>query len=732
MTNKLFFHSKLGNGAFGDVYKATWRSIEESSHRKKRTFLSIFRKNGGQTLRKMTKKVAIKQMGKGLISKKNGVDQVFNERNILAVLDHPFICKMYFTFQDVRSLYIVMDMYPGGDLWSLLHRKKGLTEEECRWYGAQMVLGLEHMHHHRTIHRDIKPANILLDEEGFCYLSDFGISRFLEDDNLIFGKEGTRGYTSPEVLVRQRHGCGSDWFALGVTLYYMFYREKPFGKNSDNSFDVAYRACKRILNFPNPSRRMPMSQSFKDLILALLVPDVNGRLGGNHLDGATDVKNHHFFAGVQWDSLMRKEWKLTLDDESSTMSDLGSNASNGTSVASRTTNTYSATKVSTSPLMDYQPSGQSSTAYGENDESEIFEVEADGDVMPSSFKVVTISACSAGSNRLSNRFSPWSKKTHWRSGSLSVVVSGEDSPDAKPEDQAQPLDFNDSIFSNFECAHPRQSPKSTTPKGFQKAITPPQKLYAQKPTLSAINSHHSSRAGTSSSRTNSSRSIGGESLSSRKRAVSKVQVQQQQQPEKLFRKKTMSSASSASSSVHSSNGNGITSARSSLSRQSNAAPNQRMVRSSMPARPSTAVPASNGAINSPLKARKSNRHLHLNVNQCDSGVVPMRTPEQKRISPSSRKLLQKHQQTENTKPRSSLARTSRFQHPPSPPPTSNNSHNHGSYHRQRAFVMQQQQRDSSHFFPENSSTTTTTQKSNLRNSTSLRPVMGVTSIPKRR
>eukprot|EP01029_Cantina_marsupialis_P004164 TRINITY_DN1412_c0_g2_i1.p1 TRINITY_DN1412_c0_g2~~TRINITY_DN1412_c0_g2_i1.p1 ORF type:complete len:616 (+),score=109.01 TRINITY_DN1412_c0_g2_i1:218-2065(+) len=336
--NILSLHKEIGHGAFGSVFVATW---EQQQRKKKKFFFSSSKSVVFKT------RVAVKQMSKINIIHKDCVVQALNERDICYSLSHPFICSVHMAFQDASDLFLVMDMWPKGDLWNLLHSRKGLDEGECCWFGAQIVLALEHIHAHKIVHRDIKPANILLDDSYFCCLTDFGISKRLDEDKLVFAKEGTKGYTAPEVLMKRRHGCGVDWFALGVMLYYLHFGRKPFGRHKDSSSEVAARTIRGRIEFPISPLFGGISREFEMLIRRLLDPNPFSRLGGNSLFGAEEVKKHPFFAEVDWFALSQKQATFNmgppptrLRDYSDSMSihSFGSRTSGILSVASNMSN----------------------------------------------------------------------------------------------------------------------------------------------------------------------------------------------------------------------------------------------------------------------------------------------------------------------------------------------------------------------------------------------------------
>ena len=67
----------------------------------------------------------------------------------------------------------------GGNLYDHLFANKRLPEEVVKFIGAQVALGIGYLHANNVVHRDLKPENVLLDEEGYCYLADFGLAKFL-------------------------------------------------------------------------------------------------------------------------------------------------------------------------------------------------------------------------------------------------------------------------------------------------------------------------------------------------------------------------------------------------------------------------------------------------------------------------------------------------------------------------------------------------------------------------
>ncbi|EFA80964.1 protein serine/threonine kinase [Heterostelium album PN500] len=120
---------------------------------------------------------AIKRLKKIDMVKKNQIDHVKVERNILAYTSNPFVVKMYYSFQSRDYFYLVMEYVHGGDCFSLLQNLGALEEDMAKMIIAETVLALEYLHGLGIIHRDLKPDNLLIDKNGHIKLTDFGLSK---------------------------------------------------------------------------------------------------------------------------------------------------------------------------------------------------------------------------------------------------------------------------------------------------------------------------------------------------------------------------------------------------------------------------------------------------------------------------------------------------------------------------------------------------------------------------
>ena len=179
--------------------------------------------------------LAMKQLSKSELYKKNFISNIFEERDILNYLYNIHIVNLYTTFQDENYLYLIMDYLEGGDLRKHMKEKK-FSIKHIKFIAACIIIGLEYIHRKGIIHRDIKPENLIFDEKGYLRISDFGIAirndKISEKDKFS-DKSGTPGYMAPERIIVDKninYNYSSDYFSLGVILYELIYVKKTFSE----------------------------------------------------------------------------------------------------------------------------------------------------------------------------------------------------------------------------------------------------------------------------------------------------------------------------------------------------------------------------------------------------------------------------------------------------------------------------------------------------------------------
>ncbi|KAL5205427.1 hypothetical protein ABZP36_033636 [Zizania latifolia] len=266
---------------------------------------------------------AMKAMDKNIILNRNKVHRATAERQILDLLDHPFLPTLYASFKTKTHICLITDYCPGGELFTLLDRQplKVLHEDAVRFYAAEVVVALEYLHCQGIIYRDLKPENILLKRDGHISLTDFDLSCltscrpqvFLPEETdekkrrksksypIFFAEPmrasnsfvGTEEYIAPEIITGAGHTSAVDWWALGILLYEILYGYTPFrGKTRQRTFA---NILHKDIRFP---ASISVSLPARQLIYRLLHRDPTNRLGS--YEGANEIKGHPFFRGITW------------------------------------------------------------------------------------------------------------------------------------------------------------------------------------------------------------------------------------------------------------------------------------------------------------------------------------------------------------------------------------------------------------------------------------------------
>ncbi|XP_052140789.1 3-phosphoinositide-dependent protein kinase 1-like isoform X2 [Oryza glaberrima] len=248
---------------------------------------------------------ALKIMDKKFITKENKISYVKMERIVLDQLDHPGVIRLFFTFQDTYSLYMALESCEGGELFDQIVRKGRLSEDEARFYAAEIVDILEYLHSLGLIHRDVKPENLLLTSDGHIKIADFGSVKPTKDTPIKVLPNstneractfvGTAAYVPPEVLNSAPPTFGNDLWALGCTLYQMLSGSSPFKDASE--WLIFQRIIARDLKIPEY-----FSDDARDLIDKLLDVDPSKRPGAGP-DGYVSLKKHPFFRGIDWKNI---------------------------------------------------------------------------------------------------------------------------------------------------------------------------------------------------------------------------------------------------------------------------------------------------------------------------------------------------------------------------------------------------------------------------------------------
>lgn len=213
------------------------------------------------------------------------------------VSGHPFVVNLLYAFHEERTLYYVQQYCSGGDLYGVLKRKGAFPEYMVKFYFAEILLALEHLHRNKIIHRDIKPENILLDGDGHALLTDFGLSKLLLERGRAHSLCGTELYYAPELYQRSEQGYDFtvDFWQLGCTIFELLTEKPPFlGRNKQERIE-------KILNV-NPVFPETMSPDCVSLLQFLLEKSPSRRPSK-----VENIKSHPFFSGIDWNKLYKRE-----------------------------------------------------------------------------------------------------------------------------------------------------------------------------------------------------------------------------------------------------------------------------------------------------------------------------------------------------------------------------------------------------------------------------------------
>ncbi|KAJ1450212.1 kinase-like domain-containing protein [Pelagophyceae sp. CCMP2097] len=258
------------------------------------------------------------------------------ERNILGKFNHPFLLKLYHSFQERDRLILVVDYCPGGSLHthvniSLREAGGGFSESRSAFYVAEIALACAHLHLHGIVHRDLKLENVLMHASGHCAVSDFGASKRLKppaagdcrargqpssveelreshSDRSSFASGatppdalaaqtrsivGTPAYMAPEMLLAQPYDFAVDWWALGVLLFTMLKGRLPFDAAEEDK--MLWRIVKS-----KPRYDAAWSQPMLDVLRALLQKRPKTRLCS-----LKALAEQPLFCRMEWQKLER-------------------------------------------------------------------------------------------------------------------------------------------------------------------------------------------------------------------------------------------------------------------------------------------------------------------------------------------------------------------------------------------------------------------------------------------
>ncbi|XP_030940554.1 serine/threonine-protein kinase AtPK2/AtPK19-like [Quercus lobata] len=280
----------VGQGAFGKVFQV---------RRKKKKKENIHCGSDSDSDGSRDGIYAMKVMRKDTIIKKNHVDYMKAERDILTKVVHPFIVQLRYSFQTKTKLYLILDFINGGHLFFHLYRQGIFSEDQARVYTAEIVSAVSHLHKCGIVHRDLKPENILMNADGHVMLTDFGLAKEIDESSRSNSMCGTTEYMAPEILLSKGHNKDADWWSVGVLLFEMLTGQPPF--THANRKKLQEKIIKEKFKLP-PF----LTSDAHSLLKGLLQKEPSRRLGSGP-NGGDEIKSHKWFQSINWKKLEARE-----------------------------------------------------------------------------------------------------------------------------------------------------------------------------------------------------------------------------------------------------------------------------------------------------------------------------------------------------------------------------------------------------------------------------------------
>jgi len=240
-------------------------------------------------------KFALKAIRKHDIVEHGQVEHIVNEKNIQTSLKTPFCVKLYRTYKDKYRVYFLLEACTGGDIFTVLRKRRTFNENATRFYSACIVAAFDHMHSRNIIYRDLKPENLVMDHTGYAKLTDFGFAKIVLDKTRTVC--GTPDYLAPEVIIGRGHGKGVDYWTLGIFIYECINGVAPFYSKKDMD------CYTKILRAPVQYTKR-MSRESRELVQKLLKKRATKRLG---VRKGEDIHDQLFFKSWNWEKFLNLE-----------------------------------------------------------------------------------------------------------------------------------------------------------------------------------------------------------------------------------------------------------------------------------------------------------------------------------------------------------------------------------------------------------------------------------------
>ena len=262
----------------------------------------------------------MKSMRKDQLISDGIIDNILIERNILMEGQCEFILTLSFYFQTPQRIYFVTPFIKGGDLYHKLKNDGYLKEDQVKFYAAQVAIALQHLHDIDITYRDLKLENILIDEDGYIKLCDFGASVKIRGTEKETYFAGSPEYASPEMITFEGYTFMTDWWSFGILIYELLYGITPFFNMDKNRMfeliEVGELKFPKTIKIDGTVKPLKVSEEAKNIISKLLEKNPGSRLGRK---GLNEIKSHPFFGNLNFENIkikkLKSPFKPTVTDD---------------------------------------------------------------------------------------------------------------------------------------------------------------------------------------------------------------------------------------------------------------------------------------------------------------------------------------------------------------------------------------------------------------------------------
>ncbi|KAK7248794.1 cAMP-dependent protein kinase regulator [Aureococcus anophagefferens] len=262
---------------------------------------------------------ALKMLVKKTMVEMKQTHAVLYERKILNQLRHPFILRLHTTYQSRDACYFLLELVQGGELFSRLTTfpDGDFPAEETRFYSAATLLAMEYVHSQNMVYRDLKPENILIDTAGYVRVVDFGFAKRLAGEQPTFTIVGTPEYLSPECALGQGYRMDVDLWAFGVLVFEMLKGNGPFCPADPDDTMAIFKLISDCRIEFSRKETSAFGAPATSLCKELLNRSRKKRLG-NLKGGVKNIKDHAYFAGVDFHAILNRRvaapWNPEVSD----------------------------------------------------------------------------------------------------------------------------------------------------------------------------------------------------------------------------------------------------------------------------------------------------------------------------------------------------------------------------------------------------------------------------------